>query len=236
MTSPMVRVRRVTRARAAGDGLYCSWAIACSTRARVAGRTFGMSLMTRETVWCETPARRATSKMFAARPRAAAPLTSSSLVDASSGRATMAVRESTVSSSDGTVSTIRPSCTIATRLPTRRTSSSSAEMNMTERPLSASSPIRFCTSTFAPTSMPRVGSSSTSARGERASSRASSTFCWLPPDRVPAGRSDVRWPDVERVDPAERELALSRRPDPAQDAALGLQGEGDVLLHAQLAR
>ena len=41
VTSPMVRVRRVTSARAAGEGLYCSCAIACSTRARVAGRTFG---------------------------------------------------------------------------------------------------------------------------------------------------------------------------------------------------
>ena len=47
----MVRVRRVTSARAAGDGLYCSWAIACSTRSRVDGLTLGMSLMTLETVW-----------------------------------------------------------------------------------------------------------------------------------------------------------------------------------------
>src|SRR6476660_5187195 len=68
-TSPMVRVRRVTSARAAGEGLYCSWAIACSTRSRVEARTFGMSLITRETVWWDTPARRATSKMLAARPR-----------------------------------------------------------------------------------------------------------------------------------------------------------------------
>ena len=42
MTRPIVRVRRVTSARAAGDGLYCSCAMAFCTRARVAGRTLGM--------------------------------------------------------------------------------------------------------------------------------------------------------------------------------------------------
>src|SRR6478609_6324056 len=68
VTRPIVRVRRVTRARAAGDGLYRSWEMACSTRARVEGRTFGRSLITRDTVWWDTPARRATSKMLAARP------------------------------------------------------------------------------------------------------------------------------------------------------------------------
>ena len=65
--SPRVRVRRVTSARAAGDGTYRSCLMACSTRARVAGRTFGRSLSTRDTVWCDTPASRATSKIVAAR-------------------------------------------------------------------------------------------------------------------------------------------------------------------------
>src|SRR5438093_2955615 len=37
--------------------------------------------------------------------------------------------------------------------------------------------------------MPRVGSSSTSRRRGRSSRRASSSFCWFPPDSVPAG-----WP------------------------------------------
>src|SRR6185437_14421584 len=73
-----MRVRRVTRARAAGDGLYLSWVIACSTRSRVAGRTPGTSFSTRETVWCETPARRATSKMFAPRMGLSAALMMSS--------------------------------------------------------------------------------------------------------------------------------------------------------------
>src|SRR5690349_19912095 len=62
---PSVRVRRVTSARAAGDGTYRSCLIACSTRARVAGRTLGRSFSTRETVWWDTPASRATSKIVA---------------------------------------------------------------------------------------------------------------------------------------------------------------------------
>jgi len=40
-----------------------------STSARVAGRTCGLSLITRETVWCETPAARATCQMLVAGPR-----------------------------------------------------------------------------------------------------------------------------------------------------------------------
>ncbi len=35
--------------------------MACSTRSRVAGRRLFWPLITRETVWCETPASRATS-------------------------------------------------------------------------------------------------------------------------------------------------------------------------------
>ena len=62
------------------------------------------------------------------------------------------------------------------------TSSSSEEMSTTPSPFSASSAIRAWTSALAPTSMPRVGSSSSSTLGLRQSSRASSTFCWLPPE------------------------------------------------------
>src|SRR6187431_1666176 len=65
--SPMVRVRLVTSDRAWGEGLYRSWAIARSTRSRVAARTLGDRFSTRETVWWETPASRATSKMLGAR-------------------------------------------------------------------------------------------------------------------------------------------------------------------------
>jgi hypothetical protein len=40
-----------------------------STRARVAALTFGLLLITRETVWCETPAALATCQMLVAAPR-----------------------------------------------------------------------------------------------------------------------------------------------------------------------
>jgi hypothetical protein len=47
-------------------------------------------------------------------------------------------------------------------------------------------------SNFAATSMPRVGSSRISSFGSVASQRASSTFCWLPPDSSPIGCSASR--------------------------------------------
>jgi len=37
---------------------------------------------------------------------------------------------------------------------------------------------------LAPTSTPRVGSSSSSRRGSLSSSLANTTFCWLPPERL----------------------------------------------------
>src|SRR3954464_9969338 len=75
---PIIRVRLVTRARAAGEGVYRSCLIACSTRWRVAGRTPGTSLRTRDTVWCETLARRATSKMLPASAGRSSALTAGS--------------------------------------------------------------------------------------------------------------------------------------------------------------
>src|SRR5690606_6098558 len=61
VTTPSRPERFVTSARAVLLRRYCSWSIAACTRARVSGRTLGWSLTTRETVWCEAPARRATS-------------------------------------------------------------------------------------------------------------------------------------------------------------------------------
>src|SRR4051794_24568040 len=58
---PMTWLRPVTRARAAMFGREPSSVIAARTRARVALRTFGWLLSTRDTVWCETPASLATS-------------------------------------------------------------------------------------------------------------------------------------------------------------------------------
>ena len=57
----MVWDRLVTRLRAAVFRRYPSSAMAASTFSRVALLTFGWLLMTRETVWWETPATSATS-------------------------------------------------------------------------------------------------------------------------------------------------------------------------------
>ena len=68
----------------------------------------------------------------------------------------------------------------------------------------------------APTSTPRVGSSSSSTRHPRSSQRASTTFCWLPPDSVRTIAVDVR--RAARRAPstcscaAARSAASSRKP------------------------
>ena len=101
----------------------------------------------------------------------------------------------------------RPSRSSVTRDDTLNTSSSSAEMNTTDIPFSDSSPTSRCTSTLAPMSIPRVGSSSTITRGASARSRASSTFCWLPPDSTPA-----RWSaEAGRMPSASIQLVASSR-------------------------
>src|SRR5690606_23588498 len=79
----------------------------------------------------------------------------------------------------------------AIRSDRRVTSSSSAEMNRTDMPSSESSATRRWMSAFAPTSMPRVGSSRMSRRGSMRSQRARRTFCWLPPERFLTGRSGL---------------------------------------------
>ena len=55
--TPMIRLERVTSARASADGAYPSSSAACSTRARVASETgWSEPLSTREHVAIETPA------------------------------------------------------------------------------------------------------------------------------------------------------------------------------------
>ena len=51
-------------------------------------------------------------------------------------------------------------------------------------PASASRAISAWTSAFAPTSIPRVGSSRMRTFGYVASQRAITTFCWFPPERA----------------------------------------------------
>ena len=75
--TPRVWVRRVTRVLAAAFGRYASSRMASSTRSRVSGRTFGCSFSTRETVWCDTPASRATSAITGGLDRSPGSLTPS---------------------------------------------------------------------------------------------------------------------------------------------------------------
>ena len=62
-------------------------------------------------------------------------------------------------------------------------------MKTTAMPLSHSSITWRMISTFAATSMPRVGSSRMSMRGSVAIQRARSAFCWLPPESCAMGIS-----------------------------------------------
>ncbi len=61
------RLRPLASASAVALRRKPSSSMAASTRSRVAGLTLGWPLMTRETVWYETPAAVATSRMLAGR-------------------------------------------------------------------------------------------------------------------------------------------------------------------------
>ena len=61
------------------------------------------------------------------------------------------------------------------------------EIRITATPAADNSPMSSWTSALAPTSMPRVGSSSTSTDGLTSSHLASITFCWFPPERLATG-------------------------------------------------
>src|SRR6185369_9826744 len=89
---------------------------------------------------------------------------------------------------------IRPRYMTPIRSARPSTSSSSVDTTITAAPLSRSATIRLCTNSMEPTSRPRVGWATISTLSGRDSSRASTTFCWLPPDRVEAECSieDVR--------------------------------------------
>ena len=83
--------------------------------------------------------------------------------------------------------------------------------------------------------MPRVGSSTISTRGSVASHLASTTFCWLPPDRVDTGSVEPRRLDLQPLRPgraaARRSAAAEQQPEPAQRPPAG---QGRVALDRQL--
>ena len=116
----------------------------------------------------------------------------------------------------------------------RSTSSSSAETKSTETPSSQSDSTSRCTSVFAPTSMPRVGSSRIRSLGSVRSHRASSTFCWLPPLSVPT----TRFGSAGRMSSAAihfaDQLVLAPAGDRSCPPTAGLQREDDVLAGRQL--
>ena len=62
----------------------------------------------------------------------------------------------------------------------------SVEQMSTGAPASAAERISACISALAPTSTPRVGSSSRITDGWASSHLANTTFCWLPPLSEPA--------------------------------------------------
>ena len=88
--------------------------------------------------------------------------------------------------------------------------------------------MRACTSAFAPTSTPRVGSSRMRTLGSSSSHFASSTFCWLPPDRLATGADDRRRPDPQTLlVPLRRSplLGSADEPEPRREAVEARQGD-----------
>ena len=81
----------------------------------------------------------------------------------------------------------RPSKSTMIRSAIPSTSGSSDEIIRMATPWPARSDISAWISDLAPTSMPWVGSSSTSTDGLVISQRLSATFCWLPPESVATG-------------------------------------------------
>ena len=92
------------------------------------------------------------------------------------------ITASSVAASRAISAVTRPSWSTTMRSDMASTSGRSLEMRMMPRPEAASSEMMRCTSTLAPMSMPRVGSSRMSTCGSVASHLASTTFCWLPPE------------------------------------------------------
>src|SRR4051812_20801427 len=87
----------------------------------------------------------------------------------------------------GNSPTISPSNMTRIRSESERISSSSSETSRIARPSSRSATSRRWTYSIAPTSRPRVGWAAISTFGLRATSRATTTFCWLPPESAPPG-------------------------------------------------
>src|SRR5436190_1221715 len=128
----------------------------------------------------------------------------------------------------------------AIRSDSSRTSSSSAEISSTAVPASRLATTCRWMNSMLPTSRPRVGWSSTSSLRSRANSRAMTTFCWFPPDSVPAlasadgvrtseaaGQDEVVG-DAERQDQSEA-MTIGRYVGHAGRVDIARIAPGDVL-------
>ena len=126
------------------------------------------------------------------------------------------------SSRAGAVWTTRPSRSTSTRSARPSTSGTSLETSRTARPSSARRRITAYSSARAPTSTPRVGSSSSRTRQPRSSQRARTAFCWLPPDRVRIGHGRVVGP--QRQLPGRRPGRRLSSAPPVDPAGRGRSG------------
>ena len=127
--------------------------------------------------------------------------------------------------------TILPRYITATRSASATTSSSSVETISTAVPLSRSATSRRCRNSIAPTSTPRVGWVAISTDSGRDSSRASTTFCWLPPDSDDTGVS-TDW--VRMSNSATRCSALAWIAAQVQRHALGERRLVELVEHQVL--
>ena len=109
-----------------------------------------------------------------------------------------------VASAGSRMATIRPWYMTAIRSPRAMTSSSSVETIRTAAPSSRFSTTRRWMYSMEPTSRPRVGCAATSSLIGRVNSRATMTFCWLPPDRLRDLVEHARRADVELRDELRR--------------------------------
>ena len=127
--------------------------------------------------------------------------------------------------------TSRPRYITAIRSASATTSSSSVETITTAVPRSRSSTSRRCRNSIAPTSTPRVGWLAISADSGRDSSRASTTFCWLPPDSEVIGVVHRLGADVELGDPL---LGVAADRGQVERRALGVRRLVEVVEHQVL--
>jgi hypothetical protein len=93
--------------------------------------------------------------------------------------------------------TMRPSNITAIRSDIDMISSSSTDTRRIALPASRSSMMRWWMNSIAPMSTPRVGWPTSRRSGLRSISRASTIFCWLPPEKFLAASQRVRGADVE---------------------------------------